>query len=133
MEVIRIQFNMTRWNKFKSNRRTKWFNTKSILPLGIWNCLSVTFEFQTPTMISPVPFFGRKDYFVGWNVGKNTHRRLFSTCLSMFIKCVIIVINLQSKKKMYSSKSPFTKLFYPISTHANVKIQAKSKYFIRNS
>lgn len=43
-----------------------------------------------------VPFLNRKDYFVGWNIGENTHRRLFPSCLSMFIKCMIIIIYLES-------------------------------------
>lgn len=41
-----------------------------------------------------VPFFCREDDFVGGNVGENPHRRLFATCLSMFVKCVIIIIYL---------------------------------------
>lgn len=41
-----------------------------------------------------VPFFNRKDYFAGWNIGENMHRRLFSTCLSMCIRYTIIIIYL---------------------------------------
>lgn len=58
-----------------------------------------------------VSFFRRKDYFVGWNVGENSHRGLFSTGLSMFVKCVIIIIHLEIKRKFTQmsqhSLSPF--------------------------
>lgn len=41
-----------------------------------------------------VPFFNGKDYFVGRDIGENPHRRLFPPSLSMFIKCMIIIIYL---------------------------------------
>lgn len=79
---------------------------------GTW--FSVTHVLQGLTKILPVPFLARKDYFVGWNIGENTHRRLFSTCLPMFIKCMIIIIYLESlkklKKKIYSKESTSTKI-----------------------
>lgn len=107
LEVIRIQFYVKFWTKSKSNTRTNWFNIESILLLGTQNCI-----FRWPVkfkVVSPVPFFCRKGYFVGWNVGENPHRRLFSTCLSMFVKCVIIIVYLESKQKIHSNEPTFSK------------------------
>lgn len=79
------------------------FAEKAVLPFpAILGCARITvftvliFKRNIPLTqrAKSVPFFSRKGYFVGWNVGKYTHRRLFSTGLSMFIKCMVIIIYL---------------------------------------
>ena len=99
------------------------------LVLDIWNFIFS--DLCISRSLLPVPFFNRKDYFVGWDIGENTHRRLFPSCLSMFIKCMIIIIYLERlKRKNFSNKSTFVKILLPIHEQTDAKIQIKSEYLI---
>lgn len=67
-----------------------------------------------PTVAVPVPFLHGQGYSAGRNIGENAHRRLFPTRLPMFVKCMVIIIYLESlktwKKKIYSNESILFKI-----------------------